>query len=116
MLGNWKITAQSRLDSKSINIQVTVPTGKNVTLQMEETDFSIGDTVIIKGVAQSDYSRLEIKITNASDEMLVSLATPLGSSGEFYLPWTVPGGIDVGAYTITVSDNVNSSSFEIFIQ
>ena len=116
MLGNWKITAQSRLDSKSINIQVTVPTGKNVTLQMEETDFSIGDTIIIKGVAQSDYSRLEVKITNASDEVLVSLATPLGSGGEFYLPWTVPGGIDAGAYTITVSDNVNSSSFEIFIQ
>ena len=116
MLGNWKITAQSRLDSKSIDIQVSVPTGKNVTLQMEETDFSIGDTIIIKGVAQSDYSRLEVKITNASDEVLVSLATPLGSGGEFYLPWTVPGGIDVGAYTITVSDNVNSSSFEIFIQ
>ena len=116
MLGNWKITAQSRLDSKSINIQVTVPTGKNVTLQIEETDFSIGDIVIIKGVAQSDYSRLEVKITNASDEVLVSLATPLGSGGEFYLPWTVPGGIDAGAYTITVSDNVNSSSFEIFIQ
>ncbi len=116
MLGSWKITAQSRLDSKSIDIQVSVPTGKNVTLQMEETDFSIGDTIIIKGVAQSDYSRLEVKITNASDEVVVSLATPLSSSGGFYLPWTVPGGFDAGVYTITVSDNVNSSSFEIFIQ
>ena len=116
MLGNWKITAQSRLDSKSIDIQVSVPTGKNVTLQMEETDFSIGDTIIIKGVAQSDYSRLEVKITNASDEVVVSLATPLSSSGGFYLPWTVPSGFDAGVYTITISDNVNSSSFEIFIE
>ena len=116
VLGSWKITAQSRLDSKSIDIQVSVPTGKNVTLQMEETDFSIGDTIIIKGVAQSDYSRLEVKITNASDEEVVSLATPLPSSGEFYLPWTIPGGFDAGVYTITVSDNVNSSSFEIFIE
>ena len=115
-LGSWKITAQSRLDSKSIDIQVSVPTGKNVTLQMEETDFSIGDTVIIKGVAQSDYNRLEVKITNASDEVVVSLATPLPSSGDFYLPWTVPSGFDTGVYTITVSDNLNSSSFEIFVQ
>ena len=116
MLGSWKITAQSRLDSKSIDIQVSVPTGKNVTLQMEETDFSIGDIVIIKGVAQSDYNRLEVKITNASDEVVVSLATPLPSSGDFYLPWTVPSGFDTGVYTITVSDNLNSSSFEIFVQ
>ena len=116
MLGTWKITAQSRLDSKSVVIQVSVPTGKNVTLQMEDTNFSIGDTVVIKGVAQSDYNRLEVKITNESDEMVVSLSTPLTSSGTFYLPWTVPTNFDTGTYTITINDNINSSSFEIFIQ
>ena len=116
ILGKWKITAQSRLDSKSIDIQVSVPTGKNVTLQMEEANFSIGDLIEIKGIAQSDYNRLEVKITNESDEVVVSLSTPLTASGVFYLPWTVTSDFDSGVYVITVSDNVNSSSFEIFIQ
>ena len=116
ILGKWKITAQSRLDSKSIDVQVSVPTGKNVTLQMEEAKFSIGDTIEIKGIAQSDYNRLEVKITNESDEVIVSLSTPLTASGVFYLPWTVTSDFDSGVYVITVSDNVNSSSFEIFIE
>ena len=30
--------------------------------------FAIGDTVIIKGVGQSDSNRLEVKITNESGE------------------------------------------------
>ena len=116
MLGTWKITAQSRLDSKSVDIQVSVPTGKNVTLQMDDTNYSIGDVVLIKGVAQSDYNRLEVKIINESDEVAVELATPLTSSGTFYLPWTIPSGFEAGTYTITVNDNLNSSSFEIIIQ
>ena len=83
---------------------------------MEETNYSIGDIIIIKGVAQSDYNRLEVKIINESDEVTVELATPLTSSGTFYLPWTVPTDFETGIYTITVNDNLNSSSFEIFIQ
>ena len=42
--------------------------------------------------------------------------TPITSSGAFSLPWTVPAGFDTGTYTITVSDDENSSSLEIFIQ
>jgi hypothetical protein len=115
-LGNWKITAHNRLDSSNIEINVSIPTGKNLTLQIEETQFVIGDIIIIKGIGQSDANRLEIKITNESDEEVVSLHTPITSSGTFYLPWTVPTGFDTGTYTITVRDDENSSSFEIFIQ
>jgi len=115
-LGNWKITAHNRLDSSNIEINVSIPTGKNLTLQIEETQFAIGDIIIIKGIGQSDANRLEIKITNESDEEVTSLHTPITSSGTFYLPWTVPTGFDTGTYTITVRDDENSSSFEIFIQ
>jgi len=114
-LGTWKVTAHNRLDNNSVEINVSIPTGKSLTLQIEETQFSIGDTVIIKGVGQSDAIWLEVKITNESDGEVVSLATPL-TSGTFNLPWTIPTGFDTGTYTIIVSDNENSSSFEIFIQ
>jgi hypothetical protein len=115
-LGNWKITAHNRLDNNSVEINVSIPTGKSLTLQIEETQFVIGDIIIIKGIGQSDANRLEIKITNESDEEIVLLHTPITSSGAFSLPWTVPTGFDTGTYTITVSDDENSSSFEIFIQ
>ena len=116
ILGDWKITAHNRLDSNSVEINVSIPTGKSLTLQIEGTQFATGDIVIIKGVGQSDSNRLEIKITNESDEVVESLHTPITSSGMFSLPWTVPAGFDTGTYTITVSDDDNSSSFEIFIQ
>nr|AIF13526.1 hypothetical protein [uncultured marine thaumarchaeote KM3_62_H02] len=116
VLGDWKITAHNRLDSSSVEISVSIPTGKSLTLQIEETQFSIGDIIIIKGIGQSDANRLGIQITNESDEVVESLHTPITSSGTFYLPWTVPTGFDTGTYTITVSDDENSSSFEIFIQ
>jgi hypothetical protein len=115
-LGDWKITAHNRLDSMSTVISVSIPTGKGLTLQIEETEFTTGDIIIIKGVGQSDVGRLEVKITNASGEEIVSLGTPITSSGTFNLPWTVPTGFDTGVYTITVSDNESSDSFEIFIQ
>jgi len=115
-LGNWKVTAHNRLDNNSVEINVSIPTGKSLTLQIEETQFSIGDVIIIKGIGQSDANRLEVKITNESDEDVASLHTPITSSGTFSLPWTVPAGFDTGTYTITVSDDENSSSFEIFIQ
>ena len=62
LLGNWKITAHSRLDTKSIEINVSVPLGLGLTLQIEEDNFVPGDTVLIKGVGQSDSNRLEIEI------------------------------------------------------
>jgi len=115
-LGDWKITAHNRLDNNNVVINVSTPTGKSLTLQIEETQFAVGDTIIIKGVGQSDANRIEVKITNESDEVIVSLHTPITSGGTFNLPWTVPAGFDTGTYTITVSDDENSSSFEIFVQ
>jgi len=115
-LGNWKVTAHNRLDNNNVEINVSIPTGKSLTLQIEETQFSIGDVIVIKGIGQSDANRLEVKITNESDEEVASLTTPITSSGTFSLPWTVPAGFDTGTYTITVTDDENSSSFEIFIQ
>jgi len=115
-LGKWEVTAHNRLDNNSVEINVSIPTGKNLTLQIEETQFAIGDVIIIKGIGQSDANRLEVKITNESDEEVVSLHTPITSGGTFSLPWTVPAGFDTGTYTITVTDDENSSSFEIFIQ
>jgi len=115
-LGKWKVTAHNRLDNNNVEINVSIPTGKSLTLQIEETQFSIGDVIIIKGIGQSDANRLEVKITNESDEEVASLHTPITSSGTFSLPWTIPAGFDTGTYTITVSDDENSSSFEIFIQ
>ena len=115
-LGNWKITAHSRLDSKSVDISVSVPTDRGITIEIEETEFSTGNIIIIKGIAVSDANRIEVKIINQSDEEVVSLLTPITSDNTFFLPWTVPGGFDTGTYTITVTDNVNTDSFQIFIQ
>ena len=116
ILGNWKITAHSRLDSKSVDINVSVPTSKGITIQIEETVFSIGDTIMIKGIAISDVSRLEVEIINQSDQVVAELGTPITSDGTFSLPWTIPSGFDTGTYTITVTDNENTDSFEIFVQ
>ena len=115
-LGYWKITAHSRLDTKSVEINVSVPLGLGLTLQIEGTEFAIGDIVLIKGVGQSDTNRLTIEITDDDNQVVVSLETPITSDGTFSLPWTIPANISTGVYTVTVSDAVNSNSAEIFIQ
>jgi len=115
ILGDWKITAQSRLDSSSVDIKVSVPTDAGITLQVEKSEFSIGETIIIKGISVSDSSRLSVKIINHSDQVVASLETPITSDNTFLLPWTIPNGFDVGTYTINVADSVNSASFEILI-
>jgi len=115
-LGNWKITAHSRLDSKSIDINVSIPFGLGLTLQIEETEFSTGDTILIKGVGQSNSNRLVVEIIDDDDQVIVLLGTPITSDGTFSLPWNIPSNISAGTYTVKVSDAVNSSSVEIFIQ
>ena len=115
-LGIWKITAHSRLDTKSVEINVSVPLDLGLTLQIEEAEFSTGDTILIKGVGQSDSSRLTVEIIDEDDQIVVTLETPITSDGTFSLPWNVPSGFSTGMYTIKVSDAVNSNSVEIFIQ
>ena len=68
------------------------------------------------GIAISDVSRLEVEIINQSDQVVVELGTPITSDGTFSLPWTISSGFDTGTYTITVTDNENTDSFEIFVQ
>ena len=114
--GIWKITAHSRLDTKSIDINVSVPTEKGITLEIDDTEYLTGQIVTITGVAQSDVNRLEIKITDENNAVVTTLKTPIGNDGTFSLPWSVPNSFDAGTYTITVSDGLNSASIEIFVQ
>ena len=116
VLGNWKITAHSRLDHKSIDVNVNIPTDKGIIVLIDETEFRIGDTIIIKGIAILDANRVEVKIIDSSGQVVVELGTPITSDDMFYLPWIVPNGFDTGIYTITITDNVYTSSFEIFVQ
>jgi hypothetical protein len=116
ILGNWKITAHSRLDTKSVEINVSIPSGLGLTLQIDETEYRAGDTVLIKGVGQSNSNRLTIEIIDENDQVVTALETPITSDGLFSLPWKIPGDISTGMYTIKISDAENSSSFEIFIQ
>ena len=116
ILGNWKITAHSRLDTKSVEINVSVPLGLGLTLQIDETEYRAGDTILIKGVGQSNSNRLTIEIIDENDQVVTALETPITSDGLFSLPWEIPGDISTGMYTIKISDAENSSSFEIFIQ
>ena len=115
-LGNWKITAHSRMDAKSIEINVSVPFGLGLTLQIEETEFRTGDTVLITGVGQSNSNRLTVEIIDKNDQVIVTLETPITSDGTFSLPWNIPSGFSTGMYTIKISDAENSNSTEIFIQ
>ena len=115
-LGTWEIVAHSRLDTKSIDINVTVPTQKGITLDMTDTEFNPGNTIMITGVAQSDASRLTIEITDQNGEIFSLLETPVTAYGTFSLPWLIPGSTETGTYTITVSDTENSASIDVFIQ
>ncbi len=115
-LGNWKITANSRLDTKTVTIKVSLPTEKGLTLEIDDTEFDTSDIVLIKGIAQTDSSRLSITITDQNGGNFASLETPVTGDGTFSTPWTIPTGTETGTYTITVSDSINSTSMEIFIR
>ena len=114
-LGDWKITAHSRLDNASIEVNVSTPASKGLLLQIDETEFEIGDTVVIKGNAKSDSSYLQIEIIDDDEQVVIQLATPITSDNTFTLPWQVPNGMDTGEYEIRVSDGENSDSVEILI-
>ena len=115
-LGNWKITANSRLDSKSIDIIVNVPTAEGITLQIEQATFSVGDIITIKGIAVVQTTSVDVEIIDQNGDVVAELGTPITSNNTFSLPWTVPMGFDIGTYTIKAYDSVrHSDSFEIFI-
>ena len=115
VLGDWKITAHSRLDTYSVDLLVNIPTSLSITLQIEESEFSIGDVIMIKGIAHSNSNRLYVEIINQSDQIITELETPITGDNTFSLPWTIPHGYDAGIYTINVSDAENSSEYEILV-
>ena len=114
--GDWKITAHSRLDNSSHEISVGLPTEASLTLEIEESNFTFGDTITIKGTGKSDAARIHITITYENGEEIASLDTPITNNGTFSVPWKIPNDIDVGTYTIEISDSINSDTFEINIQ
>ena len=95
---------------------MSLPAEKGITLNIEGTEFTTGQILMIKGVAQSDTSRLVIEITNEDDTILNTLETPITSDGTYMIPWVIPTNFEIGTYTITVKDAENSASIEIFIQ
>ena len=115
-LGKWKITANSRLDSKSIDVIVSIPTDEGITLQIEQATFSVGDVITIKGIAVVKTTSVDVEIIDQNGDVVAELGTPITSDNTFSLPWTVPMGFDIGTYTIKAHDTVqHSDSFEIFI-
>ena len=114
--GDWKITAHSKLDNSSQVIKVSLPTEESLTLQIEESNFNRGDVVMIKGIGKSDATRLHVTITYEDGEEVGSLDTPITTDGAFSLPWTIPNDFNMGTYTIEITDNVNSDTFEINVQ
>ena len=117
--GDWKVTAYSRLDSVSKTILVVTPnlsSEGHLTLQMEETEFNIGDTIMINGDGKSSASRIHVNIIFENGDVIASLETPLTDNGTFEMPWTIPDDVNVGSYTIEISDNQNIDTVVISIQ
>ena len=103
------------MDSKTYPITVSIPLALSLTLQIDKTEYELGDTITIKGIGKSDSARLNIKIISDTGEQIVLLSTPLTADGNFTTPWVIPNGTPTGTYTIEVNDNQNSDSVEIFI-
>ena len=114
-LGTWKLTAHSRLDTKSIDINISVPTEKGITIGLVDTEFNSGQTITIKGIAKSDDSRIDIEIADENNVVIATIETPITGDGTFSVPWVIPNGLEIGTYTITVSDAENSDIVTIFI-
>ena len=114
-LGTWKLTAHSRLDTKSIDINISVPTEKGITIGLVDTEFNSGQTITINGIAKSDDSRIDIEIADENNVVIATIETPITGDGTFSVPWLIPNGLEIGTYTITVSDAENSDALTIFI-
>ena len=85
------------------------------TLVVSVTEFNSGQTLTIKGIAKSDDSRIDIEIANENNEVIATLETPITADGTFSVPWVIPNSLEIGTYTITVSDAENSDVVTIFI-
>ncbi len=115
-IGNWKLSVISKLDTAENTINVVETSGIELALNIEKTQYQIGDVITIKGSAPITKTTVYIDILDVGGTSIASLETPITNSGLFSLPWTIPSDINFGAYTIEITDAANTDSIEIYIQ
>ena len=113
-LGTWKIIANSRLNSATHEITVSETTQQILSLLIEKTEFNVGETMMIKGVGPTTSSHIDIEIIGGG-ETIVTLGTPITGTGEFSVPWIIPGNLTVGAYIINIDNGQVTANFEFYI-
>ena len=118
--GDWILTAYSpgsvTQTKKTISIVDELVDG--LTLELEATEFNIGDDIIIKGTGRVDIPQLTIQIINQGDQVIIELRTPIVEEELFETTWKIPTEFNVGVYTIEISDKNRMiyDSVEITIQ
>ena len=113
-LGTWKIIANSRLNSATHEITVSETTQLILSLLIEKTEFNVGETMMIKGVGPTTSSHIDIEIIGGG-ETIVTLGTPITGTGEFSVPWIIPGNLTVGAYIINIDNGQVTANFQFYI-
>ena len=113
-LGTWKITAHSKLNSATHEITVSETTQLILSLLIEKTEFNVGETMMIKGVGPTTSSHIDIEIIGGG-ETIVTLGTPITGTGEFSVPWIIPGNLTVGAYIINIDNGQVTANFQFYI-
>ena len=113
-LGTWKINANSRLNSATHEITVSETTQQILSLLIEKTEFNVGETMMIEGVGPTTSSHIDIEIIGGG-ETIVTLGTPITGTGEFSVPWIIPGSLTVGAYIINIDNGQVTANFEFYI-
>ena len=113
-LGTWKITAHSKLNSATHEITVSETTQQILSLLIEKTEFNVGETMMIKGVGPTTSSHIDIEIIGGG-ETIVTLGTPITGTGEFSVPWIIPGNLTVGAYIINIDNGQVTANFQFYI-
>ena len=113
-LGTWKITAHSKLNSATHEITVSETSQLILSLLIEKTEFNVGETMMIKGVGPTTSSHIDIEIIGGG-ETIVTLGTPITGTGEFSVPWIIPGNLTVGAYIINIDNGQVTANFEFYI-
>ena len=115
-IGNWKIVVSSKLDTAENIIVVSDTMGLGLSLQIEKTEYQVGETISIKGTAPTTVSYVIITIKNSSQDIIEELETPITGNGNFSVPWIIPSDLPFGMYTIEVSDNTDIVSIQVDIQ
>ena len=113
-LGTWKITAHSKLNSATHEITVSETSQLILSLLIEKTEFNVGETMMIKGVGPTTSSHIDIEIIGGG-ETIVTLGTPITGTGDFSVPWIIPGNLTVGAYIINIDNGQVTANFQFYI-